>query len=465
MNSTTTPTPFFHWVDMRRVLRLALPAMLALLTQTMMNVVDTGFLKGLPEPDRTDGQSMLTTALVMLWGVGGFLSAISIGTLSIVGRRRGEGDDLAAGAAMKNAVVLAFVVSVVVSIAGYFALPTVFHALSKNENYVRLGISYTQWRFVGIIPMVATAAYKSFFDGTSRTYVHLVAAIVMNIVNFALCWLFIFGHLGAPNMGVAGAGLAAAISSWIGLGVMIVFTLMPKERAQYHPYSGTISLRTMWDLARLSIPSGLATSVVMAGVLVFRWVIDGIDERYKAAGGLVTINGAATTIIIQILSITIFACLALGVATASLVSQELGAKNPDGAERMAWTSVKIGIVLFGIVGLVQIATPDLLISIFNQNPEVIRVGAPVMRMMGICTPLVAVAMVLTQALFGAGDTKYVMFVEATLHFGLLVPGSLLVGKMQGSLLHVWVIGALYIGGLAVAMLVRFRRNEWKKILL
>jgi MATE family multidrug resistance protein len=454
---------FLPWVDVSRIGRLALPAIFAMLTQTFVNIVDTWFLKALPDPDRTDGQSMLTTSLVMLWGVGGFFAAISTGTLTIVARRRGEGDDKAAGATMWNAVVLAAGVSAIVAALGYFAVPSVFKMLSSNANYVRLGSDYTQWRFVGIVPMVMTAAYKSFFDGTSRTYMHLLAAIVMNIVNVVLCWLFIFGNMGAPALGVEGAGIAAAISSWFGLLFMIGFTFLPSEVARYAAYKGKLSASLMRELAYLSVPSGLATSVVMLGVLVFRWVIDGIDAAYIASGGTETVNGAATTIIIQILSITFFACLALGVATASLVSQHLGAKEPKRAEDIAWTSVKLGVIVFGVVGLVQIVAPGALIGVFNNSSEVLRVGAPVMRMMGICTPLVAIAMVLTQALFGAGNTKYVMYVEAGLHFGLLVPGSLLVHYMSGGLIHVWMVAVVYVVLLAFFMTAKFRKGDWKDI--
>ena len=82
----------------------------------------------------------------------------------------------------------------------------VFQLSSNDPEYIRLGTAYTQWRFVGIVSMVTTAAYKAFFDGTGRTYVHFVAAIVMNVVNVFLCWLLMFGGPGRAQDGRRGRG-------------------------------------------------------------------------------------------------------------------------------------------------------------------------------------------------------------------------------------------------------------------
>ena len=222
---------FLAPADVRRILVLAVPAMLALLTQTAINLVDTYLIGLLPEPERTHGQAMLSDALTMLWAVGGFLSAISVGTQALVGRRVGEGKPLDAGAVLKNSLVLATVASSVITCLCIPLIPTIYHWTSDNPDYVRIGTAYTKWRFVGLVSMVVTAALKSFYDGTGRTYVHFWAALLMNVVNGSLCWLLIFGHAGLPAMGAEGAGLAAAISSWVGVIAMVLFSLRTIDRA------------------------------------------------------------------------------------------------------------------------------------------------------------------------------------------------------------------------------------------
>ncbi len=457
--------PFLAREDVRRILMLAVPAMLAFLTQTAVNIVDTVFFGYLPEPDRSDGQSVLSNSLILLWAVGGFFSAISVGTQAMVARRTGAGHPLEAGAVLKNAVVLASVASLFASIAGYFFISSAFALLMPdNPNSAALGTAYTQWRFLGVVSMVATAAYKAYFDGTGRTYIHFVAAVVMNVVNLVLCWGLIFGNFGMPRMGVEGAGVAGMASSWVGFLVVAAFSFSKSDRVERAPYSGKLSGSTMRELARISVPSGIATAVIMSGFLLFRRIVEGLDSAYLAHGGTESIYGAATTIIIQVLSITFFSCMAFGVATATLVSQEMGAARPDRAERIAWASVKLGAMAFGTLGLLEIAFPAQVIQVFNHSPGVIAAAIPSLRLMGACGPIIATGMILTQALFGAGNTRFVMVVELVLHLGWLVPGAYFFGVVLGlGLIGVWISAAVYVALLTTAMVFKFRQGTWKSI--
>ncbi len=456
---------FLKFADVKRILFLAIPAMLAMLTQTAINVVDTYFIGQLKEPIRSTGQAMLSDALPLLWAVGGFFSAISVGTQAMVARREGRGDFKAGGGVLTNATVLATSATAVAAVLSWLSVPWVFAMWSNNGLYIELGSSYTQWRFVGLVSMVVTATYKAFFDGTGRTYLHFIAAVIMNVVNLILCWTLIFGKLGAPALGVQGAAVAAAISSWLGLAIMVYFSLRKYEHERYHPYRRRVlSGDIMRRLVSLSVPSGVASTVVMTGFLLFRQVVKVFDERYLAGGGTEAIYGAATTIIIEVLSLTFFSCLAFGIATATLVSQRLGAGDPDGAERYGWSSVKLGIIFFSLLGGLEALYPEFCIRIFNESSEVIRVGAPAMRLMGLCGPLISTGMILTQALFGAGNTRFVMKVEVTLHFGVLLPTAYLFGvALDYGLLGVWSAAALYTLLLTAIMSWKFRQGSWKVI--
>ncbi len=459
---------FLALADVKRILFLAVPAMLALLTQTAINLVDTYFIGFLDEPERSDGQAMLSFSLTLLWAVGGFLSAISVGTQAMVGRREGQSEAAESGAVLQNAVVLAACASAVVTLATFPLIEPIFHLTSDDPDYVRIGTAYTEWRFVGIVSMVVTAAYKSFYDGTGRTYVHFYAAIVMNVVNVVLCWLLIFGSLGAPKLGVEGAGLAAAVSSWVGVFAMLAFSWRKADREKYRPYRrGVLSWTVMKQLARLSVPSGIATAVVMTGFILFIRIVHVFDNRLVNEGrGTESIYGAATTIIINVLSLTFFSCMAFGVSTATLVSQSLGARDPDAAERYAWSSVKLAVIAFGLLGLHEVFFPETWIRIFNDSPDVVAAGASSMRLMGATGPVIAAGMILTQALFGAGNTRFVMVVELLLHFGVLLPVAYTCGVLlDGGLLGVWSAAAVYAVLLTAIMSWKFRSGTWKTIVL
>ncbi len=204
------------WLDLahsKKILALAAPVILAMLTQTGVNIVDTYFLKKLPFQDASDAQAALTPSLMLLWAAGGFLSAISIGTLAMTSRRYGEQKYHEAGAVVPNAVLVTLVGGIVFTILGWIAMPWMFRGIVSNPHVAEMGTLYCRWRFIGVTSMAMTAAYKSFFDGIGKTHLHLWAAIMMNIFNAVLCWMLIFGNLGAPKLGIEDADIAAAIAS------------------------------------------------------------------------------------------------------------------------------------------------------------------------------------------------------------------------------------------------------------
>ncbi len=465
---------FLDGAQSKRVLALATPVIFAMLTQTTVNIVDTYFLKKLPCADASDAQAALTPALMLLWAVGGFLSSVSVGTLAIAARRFGEERHEAAGAVVLNAVLIALVGGTVAGIAGWIAMPRMFAAIVSSPHVAHLGTLYTRWRFLAIVPMAATAAYKAFFDGIGKTHFHLWAAVAMNIVNVALCWLLIFGHWGFPRMGIEGAGIAAGASSWIGMLVMIGFSLRGKFRSKFRFYRpGNVSGRLVWDILKLSVPGGLATVAVMSGFLLFTKIVARLDagavqmvvQHASECGGVrVAVNGAATTIIIEVLSATFVSCLAFGTATATLVGQSLGQGQPALAQSYAWTSVKLGIFIFGgLGGLIYWQAPAVM-GVFSDAPAVIAAGVPPLRLVSAGGWMLAIGMILMQALFGAGDTRYVLMVELGLHFGCLVPLAWVFGMiMNWGLIGVWSSAGVYVAFLAVFMAVRFQLGGWKHL--
>ncbi|MEI8258175.1 MAG: MATE family efflux transporter, partial [Deltaproteobacteria bacterium] len=305
--------------------------------------------------------------------------------------------------------------------------------------------------------------------GIGKTHLHLYAAIAMYMFNDALCWLLLLGNYGFPKMGIAGAGIAACTASWLGLVVMVIFSLKGEYNKRFKFYKrGNLSRELVGDLLRLSVPGGIATVVVMTGFLLFTKIVSQLDAhgamQVSVHGVHVAANGAATTIIIEVLSATFFSCLAFGTATATLVGQSLGAGDPDMAERYAWTSVKLGVLLFGVIGAVIFAFAPQVMGVFSEAEAVIRVGTIPLRIVSMMGAVVAVGMILTQALFGAGETRYVMMVEMGLHFGCLVPMAWLLGMtLHLGLPGIWSAVALYATGLAGFMSVKFARGGWKKL--
>lgn len=457
------------------VLRLAMPTVFAMLSQSVVNEIDIVFFSMLPCPESSTAQAALFPCLVILWAFGGSLSAVSVGTQAISARRFAEGNREASGAVLLNSWLFSTIASIGFTAAAYLILPWLLSFAIKVPEVREAANEYLQYRLLGITSMVVTFSFKAFFDGIGKTYVHLWSAIAMNVLNVVFCWVFIFGNWGAPRMGIGGAGVAALLSTWVGLFIMVGWAGKKNYRDTYHPFVlKKFDPKIVRDILKLSVPSAVATVAVMSGFFLFSMIVSYLDTiqgtQKVAAGACATaggeaVNSAATTLIVGILKLTFTACLAFGTSTATLVSQSLGVGDGDQATRFGWVSVRLGLLIFGVVGFLEgIVFPEEILAFVSNSPNVREAALMPMRMMGIFTPLIAVGMILTQALFGAGNSFFVMVVELVLHFTCLVPLAWLLGVVWGfGLVGIWGAAVVYVVLLTAVMVWKFWRGDWKKI--
>ncbi len=455
------------------ILRLALPTVGAMLAQSIVNEIDVVFFSRLPVCEGSTAQAALLPSLIVVWLFGGSLSAISVGTQALTARRYAEREWDRAGAVLANAAWFCLLAGAVLSVVGLLLLPTILGAMIEVPEVRAVALSYSRWRVLGVISMAMTMAIKAFFDGIGKTHIHLVASITMNACNVMLCWVFIYGHFGAPHMGATGAGMSAFIATWIGLAIMLVYAW--GHRRQFRPVRReNLSSRLTWDILRLSIPAALATVAMMVGFGSFSSMVGKLDAGAAAAVGVVescarheAVNGAATTDIVEILKLTFTACIAFGTATATLVGQALGAKRPEEAWKYGWASVRLGLVIFGVVGLCEGVLFTKPILAFITASYAVREAAHLpLQMMGIATPIIAVAMILSEALFGAGNPRFVAMAQGVLIFGVLLPLSYGLGIFGGlGLRGIWMAACVYAVLAAAAMTLKFREGSWTKIRL
>lgn len=455
-----------------RILNLGLPVIFGMLTQTAINQIDALMIGRLPEREAVAGTAALTPAMILFWVFGGFLASIQVGTQAVVARRYGAGDAHGAGKALLNSVWVALLASAIITVPALLVVEPYFHFITHDPAVREAGVSYGSARLLGIFSMVAMQSYKSFYDGVGRVYVFMVIALVMNVMNAVLNYLLIFGELGFPQLGVAGAAWSSVISSSAGLVIMVAWTLRKHEWKTFRVYRlKNFDLSVAGTVAKLSFFSGAATIFMMSGFYLFFVIVGEIDE----AQGLPGINVNAASIIINLCMLVFMTCIAFGSSTATLVSQSLGAKNPELAARYGWQSVKLMVPVMAAIGLVMIFWPESLLRLYlpvdaadtaGLKDQVMAIAIPSLRVCGVLAPLAAAALVLTQALYGAGESRFVMIVELCLHATCLVPLAWLFAvKLELGLLGCWSAAGVYGLSLLIAMGWKFISGGWKKTVI
>lgn len=450
----------------RTIIALAAPTLAAMVSQTLINQADHILVGRLPAEESIPGQTALQISLILLWAVGGTLSTIvGVGTQAFTARRLGERADKSAGQVLASSLLLSVGVGLLASIVFYLLTPHIFRPLSRNdERVVALGVPFLRWRYLAILPMVVSISYKSFFDGIGKTWVHMGAAISMNIINFVLNLALVFGKWGFPRMGVEGSGVASCISSYIGAILMLVWSLRGELRERFQYYRAQAAdPQLARGILRLAWPSGVAVILAMSGFAFFMGVVGELDKAAGHAQGE-GIYAAATSNIINFFQLVFISCIAYGSATATLVGQNMGARKIEVAEKYVWASAKLGAVLFAAVGLLTCVYPHAIMELWSKDQAVIEVATPILRVLGVCEPVACLALVFTYALYGAGNARFVMLVEGSLHFTCLMPASYLLGLFFGlGIWGVWIAMMAYIVLMACIMAAKFSTGTWKTI--
>ncbi len=444
------------------VLRMSLPVVAGMLTQTAVNILDGAMVGRLPKEIANPGQTAIGVALPFMWLVGGFLSAIWVGTQALASRRAGEGNDKAAGAVLTNAMLIATVSSLVFSVFFYFLTPVILNTFYNEVEARTYAIEYLQIRYLGIWAMVGTFTLKSFFDGIGRTHMFMVAAITMNLLNVVLNFLLIYGYapLGIPRLEIAGAAWASMIAAYSGFVLLAIWGLAPHLVRRYQYFNPkNFSRKIMKSLIGLSLPSALATTMVTVSLLGFHKVVDHVASLEHDD----LIRTAATNVL-NLGLIAIMVGLASGSATGAMVNQALGAKRKPLAEAYLWEAVRIWGYVMAIGGGLLFLFPEAALEVLTRDAHVTELATTPLRIFALVYPLTTMGIIMEQSLYGVGHSRFVMWVELFMHCLVLTPIAYLAAVvLDFGALGIFFGPATYFGLLCLIMTFKFRFSDWKSV--
>jgi len=444
LTETTRPRGGYHELSW-----LAYPVVLSNLCGSAMHVIDSIMVGRLGATELAAvgyGGIWLWTALTLFMGT-------ATGVQTFVSQADGSGDHHLCGRwAWQGfyAVTPITVLGVALFVAVF---PTLLSLLGPSEGLQELSVEYTRARSLGCLGLGVWMVLTSFFRGIGDTRTPLIASLVATVVNIGSNYCLIFGNFGFPELGVQGAGVGTAIAEWTGA-VLLLVAFGRKRFARFVPRPVAPS--------RIDIQRFLATSMPIGG----QWFIE--MSSFSIFSTLVAVMGdasmAASQALISLLSLSFMQAVGIGVASATLVGRYIGAQDPGSAARAHRTAVGLGCGLATAVGALLLAAPELLVRLFTTDPEVIRIGAPLVRVGALVQIFDALNIIASGSLRGAGDTRWPFVAQSLNAWGVSVPLAWFVGVYLGyGVLGAWAALAAAMAVLTVILLWRFQSGAWQRI--
>jgi len=437
-------------VRFQRIYGLALPIIGGMVSQNLLNMVDTAMVGFLGNP-----------ALAAV-GLGGFvvfmcqalILGISTGVQTTAARKKGEGRIDRAAKILTSSLLLVLLIAPLFSLLLIRLVEPLFPYLNGDPAVIEQGVPYLEIRLAAIVFVGMNFAFRGYWNALDLSRLYMSTLIVMHTCNILLNYALIFGHFGAPALGVAGAGLASAIS--MAVGTATYFFLGFRYAGRHGFMRGLATRQETSALARISLPSGLQQMFFAAGFVALFWII----------GKIGTAELAAANVLITVTLFAILPGLALGIACTTLVSQALGRGEPEDAYCWAFDVAKVTAVLLTLLGLPLWLIPDLVSSIFIHEPATRELARWPMRLVGLSMPIEALGFAFMHALLGAGDARSVMFVSIGVQWLLLLPLAWLLGPVLGlGLFSVWMLQGGTRSLQAILFLSLWRSRRWQSIVL
>lgn len=453
----------------RQLITLAWPIVLARSAQSVIGFSDAAMVAPLGD----DALAAATTGALNTMG----LFCLPMGVVFIVqsyaAQCAGAGD--LAGA--RRYAWYGLLLAAITAALGVALIPAIDPALALTGHSapVREAMSsYMTIRIVSVGAVVANEALGNWFAGLGDTKVAMRASVTAMVVNVALNWALIYGHLGAPALGVDGAAWASVIATFSALAVSALAFRRARDRGlaapvvpPEHPLpppptdgDGRLSLRELARMLRFGLPNGLTWFLEFSAFLIF------INFLVAELG---TVAVAAMMAVVAVNSVSFMPAFGLATAGAVLVGQAIGADRKGDVPTIVRRTFTVTALWQGLVGLTYFAIPVQLMTIFARDElekthGVTELGAILLAISAAWQLLDATVMTISEALRAAGDTAWTLWARILLAWIVWLP-------LAWASVYVWDGGAaaatwsmvVYFFTLAIAVALRFRSGAWRSI--
>lgn len=428
----------------KAIFMLAIPMILEMCMESVFAVVDIFFV-GKLGPNAAAAVGLTESFLTILYSVA---IGLSMGATAMVARRVGEKNYDDAAKAGAQAALLALLVSVMISIVGFFYAGTILSLMGANAAIIEMGTTYARIMLSGNIVIMLLFLINGIFRGAGDATIAMRSLWLANICNIILCPILIH-YFGLPG---------AAMATTTGRGIGVCYQV-------YHLFKGKgiIKIHLRHFIPDVSVLKGIF-KIASTGTLQFligsaSWIA---MARIIAGFGGDAIAGY--TIAIRLLIFFLMPAWGLSNAAATLVGQNLGAQQPDRAERSVWKTAQYNAIFMAIVSVLFFTCAEFFVSLINNDPAVVKTAVLALRIVSLGYIFYGVGMVMINAFNGAGDSKTPTWINLFWFWVFQIPFAYL-------LAIVWNMGptGVFIAivvtetCITITSVILFKRGKWKLI--
>lgn len=434
----------------RAIFLLSIPMILEMLMESLFAIVDAFYVSRLGV-DALATVSLTESVLTLIYSLA---IGLSMGATAMVARRVGEHDIQAASKAGMQAIYLAVAISVIISFIGIFFSKEILILMGASGSVIETGLGYTKWMLVGNITIMLIFLINAIFRGAGDASLAMRVLIISNGLNIVLDPLFIFGFGPVPAFGVEGAAIATNLGRGIGVLYQLSHLIFGKGLVKIHRDNLPLDFGIIWRLIKVSA-GGTGQFIIASASWIFLVRI----VSYFGSAAL-----AGYTIAIRIIVFAILPAWGMANASATLVGQNLGAGQPDRAEKSVWRAGFFNMLFLACITVLFLTLARPIVTMFTTDPEVMQSAVQCLQIVSVGYIFYAYGMVVAQSFNGAGDTRTPTILNLFGFWMFQIPLAYILAIVleygpKGTYLAIVIAES----ALAVVSILIFRRGKWKTV--
>ncbi|KOF03639.1 multidrug transporter MatE [Roseivirga seohaensis subsp. aquiponti] len=432
----------------KAIFMLSIPMILEMLMESTFALVDMIFVSQVST--NAIATVVLTESVITL--VYALAIGLSMAATAVVARRTGEKDMEGASKTAVQAILLGTIIATVIGVFGIIYPKEILGLMGGEPDLIEEGYRYTQIMIGGNITVVLLFLINAVFRGAGNASIAMWTLVLSNGINIILDPMFIFGFGPIPAYGVEGAAIATNIGRGVAVIGQLVVLFMGGSRIKVGLKDLVFRGKIMWGLIKVSL-GGIGQFIIGTS----SWVI--LTRIISEFGSDVL---AGYGISIRVMMFTMMPAWGMSNAAATLVGQNLGAGQPDRAEKSVWTTAKYNAIFMVSISVIYLLFAKTIVSWFKGDIAVVEAGALSLQVIAAGYVFYAYGMVLTQSFNGAGNTKVPTVINFFCFWLFQIPVAYVAALILGwGPLGVYLAITLSETLIAAVSWYWFKKGKWK----